>query len=280
MKSYRPTTPSRRHTLTIEYRKLLTATEPEKSLTYGRQRAVGRNSDGRLTTRHKGGGNKRLYREIDFKYDKVGIPAKIASIEYDPNRTGFIGLVVYADGTKRYTLLPQTVKVGDKFLISPEADLRPGNRLPLRKIPVGAFIYNLELKPQGGAILVRSAGSFAQVLSNDAGYTLVKLPSSEVRKIDENAWASLGAVSNEEQKLANLGKAGRSRWLGRRPHVRGSAMNPVDHPHGGGEGRQGIGLRRGPKTPWGKLAFGVKTRRAKKYSNVFRVTRRQKKLRK
>jgi large subunit ribosomal protein L2 len=280
MKSYRPTTPSRRNTLTIEYRKILTATEPEKSLTYGRKRAVGRNADGRMTTRHKGGGNKRLYREIDFKYDKVGIPAKIASVEYDPNRTGFIGLVNYVDGTKRYTLLPQSVKVGDSFLISPEADLKPGNRLPLRKIPVGSFIYNIELKPEGGAILVRSAGSFAQVLSNDAGYTLVKLPSSEVRKIDENAWASLGAVSNEEQKLAKLGKAGRSRWLGIRPTVRGSAQNPVDHPHGGGEGRQGIGLRRGPKTPWGKLAFGVKTRRAKKYSNVFRVTRRQKKLRK
>lgn len=280
MKSYRPTTPSKREALTIEYRKLLTATEPEKSLTYGRKRAVGRNSAGRLTTRHKGGGHKRLYREIDFQYDKVGVPARLASVEYDPNRTGFIGLLVYADGTKRYTLLPQTVKVGDQFMISTEADLKPGNRLPLRKIPVGSFVYNIELKPQGGAILVRSAGSFAQVLSNDAGYTLVKLPSTEVRKVDENAWASLGAVSNEEQKLANLGKAGRSRWLGIRPTVRGSAQNPVDHPHGGGEGRQGIGLRRGPKTPWGKLAFGVKTRRAKKYSNVFRVSRRAKKPRK
>ena len=280
MKSYRPTTPSRRQTQTIEYRKILTATEPEKSLTYGRKRAVGRNSAGRITTRHKGSGNKRLYREIDFKYDKLNIPAKIASVEYDPNRTGFIGLLVYADGAKRYTLLPQSVKVGDKIMVSSDADLKPGNRLPLRKVPVGSFIYNIELKPGSGAKIVRSAGSFAQVLSNDAGYTMVKLPSSEVRKIDENAWASLGAVSNEEQKLANLGKAGRSRHLGIRPTVRGSVMNPVDHPHGGGEGRQGIGLRRGPKTPWGKLAFGVKTRRAKKYSNIFRVSRRQKKPRK
>lgn len=280
MKNYRPATPSRRQTTTVEYRKVITATEPQKNLTSGFKRSYGRNNVGRITTRHKGGGHKRLFREIDFKYDKVGIPAKIASVEYDPNRSGFIGLAVYADGAKRYVLLPQAVKVGDKFLVSPEADLKPGNRLPLRKIPVGAYIYNIELKPQSGAKLVRSGGSFAQVLSHDAGYAMVKLPSSEVRQISEEAWASLGAVSNEEQKLANLGKAGRSRWLGIRPTVRGSAQNPVDHPHGGGEGRQGIGLRRGPKTPWGKLAFGVKTRRVKKYSNVFRVTRRVKKPRK
>jgi large subunit ribosomal protein L2 len=280
MKNYRPTTPSRRQTSTVEYRKLLTAKEPEKSLTSGFKRSYGRNNVGRITTRHKGGGHKRLFREIDFKFEKTGIPAKIVSVEYDPNRTGFIGLVVYADGAKRYVLLPQGVKVGDQIVADAEADLKPGNRLPLRKIPVGAYVYNIELKPLGGAKMVRSGGSFAQVLSHDAGYAMVKLPSSEVRRIPEEAWASLGAVSNEEQKLANLGKAGRSRWLGRRPHVRGSAMNPVDHPHGGGEGRQGIGLRRGPKTPWGKLAYGVKTRRAKKYSNVFRVTRRVKKPRK
>lgn len=280
MKNYRPTTPSRRQTLTIEYRKVLTTGKPEKSLTYGRKRAVGRNSAGRITTRHKGSGNKRLYREVDFRYDKMSVPARIASIEYDPNRTGFIGLAVFIDGEKRYLLLPQGVKVGDKVVTSADADLKPGNRLPLRKIPVGSFVYNIEVKPGSGAKLVRSAGSFAQVLASDGGYTLIKMPSTEVRKISENCWASLGAVSNEEQKLANLGKAGRSRWLGIRPTVRGSAQNPVDHPHGGGEGRQGIGLRRGPKTPWGKLAYGVKTRRAKKYSNLFRVSRRAKKPRK
>lgn len=253
---------------------------PTKQLTVGFRRAVGRNSDGRITVRHKGGGHKRLFRLVDFRYDKVGIKARIASVEYDPNRSGFIGLAVYQDGEKRYVLLPQALKVGDEFIVSPEADLKPGNRLPLKKIPVGTFVYNLEIKPSGGAKLVRSAGSFAQVLSNDAGYTLVKMPSSEVRKVDENAWASIGAVSNEEQKLTNLGKAGRSRWLGIRPTVRGSAQNPVDHPHGGGEGRQGIGLRRGPKTPWGKLAYGVKTRRPKKYSNKLIASRRIKKPRK
>ena len=280
MKSYRPTSPSRRQTSTVPYRTLLTRAEPEKSLTYGRKRAVGRNSQGRLTTRHKGGGHKRLFREIDFAYDKREISARLDSVEYDPNRTGFIGLVTYQDGAKRYVLLPQSVTVGERFLISPNAEVKPGNRLPLKKIPVGAFVYNIELHPGGGAKLVRSAGSFAQVLSNDAGYTQIKLPSTEVRKINENAWASIGSVSNPEQKLANLGKAGRSRWLGIRPTVRGSVMNPVDHPHGGGEGRQGIGLRRGPKTPWGKLAYGVKTRHPKKYSKNFVVTRRVKKPRK
>lgn len=280
MKAYHPTTPSRRQASTVSYRQVLSGDQPLKALTRGFKRAVGRNHQGRITTRHKGSGHKRLYREIDFRYDKIDIPARLDSIEYDPNRTGFIGLLTYRDGEKRYTLLPQAVPVGEKFLISSEADLKPGNRLPLRKIPVGAFVYNIEIHPGGGAKLVRSAGSFAQVLSNDAGYTVLKLPSSEVRQINELAWASIGAVSNPEQKLMNLGKAGRSRWLGIRPTVRGSVMNPVDHPHGGGEGRQGIGLRRGPKTPWGKLAYGVKTRRPKKYSQQFISTRRVKKPRK
>ena len=280
MKNYRPTTPSRRQLSTVSYARALSASEPHKPLTGGFKRGVGRNNQGRLTTRHKGGGHKRLYRQIDFAYDKVNIPARIASVEYDPNRSGLIGLLIYQDGAKRYALLPQTVKVGDRLLVSAEADLQPGNRLPLAKIPVGSFIYNLEIQPGGGAKLVRSAGSFAQVLASDAGYTQVKMPSSEVRQLNEKCWASLGAVSNEEQKLVNLGKAGRSRWLGIRPTVRGSVMNPVDHPHGGGEGRQGIGLRRGPKTPWGKLAYGVKTRHPKKYSKKFVVTRRVKKPRK
>ena len=276
MKSYNPTSPSRRQMTTLPYRKLLTTDQPKKSLTYGRKRAVGRNNFGRITVRHKGGGHKRRFREIDFIYDKVGIEARIETIEYDPNRSGFIGLVLYRDGVRRYVLLPGTVKVGDPFIVSEDAPLTPGNRLPLKKIPVGTFIYNLELHPRGGAKLVRSAGNFAQVLSNDAGYTSVRLPSSEIRQINELAWASIGLVSNEEQKLVNLGKAGRSRWLGIRPTVRGSAMNPVDHPYGGGEGRQGRGTKR-PKTMWGKVTGGRKTRRAKKYSNRFVVTRRTKK---
>ncbi len=279
MKSYRPYTPSQRQASTVPYRGVITASEPKKSLTRGRKRAVGRNHAGRITTRHKGGGHKRLYREIDFKYDKINITARVETVEYDPNRSGFIGLALYADGERRYTLLPASLRPGDRFITSAEAELKTGNRLPLKKIPVGTFIYNIEVQPNGGAKLVRSAGSFAQVLSNDAGYTSVKLPSTEVRRVSELAWASIGAVSNEEQKLANLGKAGRSRWLGIRPTVRGSAMNPVDHPYGGGEGRQGRGTRR-PKTAHGKVTGGRKTRRPKKYSNVFRVTRRQKKGRK
>ncbi|MEK7650720.1 MAG: 50S ribosomal protein L2 [Patescibacteria group bacterium] len=279
MKAYNPYTPSRRQASTVTYRGTITRNEPAKALTYGRKRAVGRNNVGRITVRHKGSGHKRLFREIDFKYNKINIPAKIESVEYDPNRSGLIGLALYADGERRYVLLPASMRVGDKFAISAEAEVKTGNRLPLKKIPVGTFVYNIELQPGGGAKLVRSAGSFAQVLSNDAGYTSLKLPSTEVRQVRETAWASIGAVSNEEQKLMNLGKAGRSRWLGIRPTVRGSAMNPVDHPYGGGEGRQGRGTRR-PKTAHGKITGGRKTRRVKKYSDVFRVTRRQKKGRK
>lgn len=276
MKSYNPTSPSRRQMTTLPFRKLLSGDRPKKSLTYGRKRAVGRNNFGRITVRHKGGGHKRRFREIDFNYDKIGIAARVETIEYDPNRSGFIGLVLYRDGARRYVLLPGTLKVGDSFIASEDAPLTPGNRLPLRKIPVGTFVYNIEVQPRAGAKLVRSAGGFAQVLSNDAGYVSLRLPSSEVRKINENSWASIGLVSNEERKLVSLGKAGRSRWLGIRPTVRGGAMNPVDHPYGGGEGRQGRGTRR-PKTMWGKVTGGRKTRRAKKYSNRFVVTRRVKK---
>ncbi len=280
MKSHRPTSPGRRQTVTINYRKVLTATKPAKALTQGFRRAVGHNNVGRITVRHKGGGHKRLYREIDFLYDKKDISARVETIEYDPNRSGFIGLVCYQDGDRRYTLLPAGLKVGDSLIVSAQAELKTGNRLPLNKIPVGTFVYNIENQPNGGAKLVRSAGSFAQVLSHDAGYANLKLPSTEVRRISDQAWASIGAVSNDERKLVSLGKAGRSRWLGTRPTVRGTAKNPVDHPHGGGEGCQGIGLRRGPKTSWGKLAYGVKTRRKKKYSRNLIVSRRQKRLRK
>ena len=259
----------------VDYRRLLTARRPLKSLTSGFQRAVGRNSWGRLTTRHKGGGVKRRFRALDFLYDKVDIPARIETIEYDPNRTGFIGLALYADGERRYVLLPQSVRAGDSFLVSEKASIKPANRLPLRNIPVGTFVYNIALKQNGPAVLARSAGNSAEVLALEGGYALLKLPSTEVRKVIDTAWATVGAVSNEENHLVTIGKAGRSRWLGIRPTVRGSAMNPVDHPYGGGEGRQGRGTRRA-KSMWGKpTGKGQKTRRPKKYSNIFIVQRRK-----
>lgn len=275
MKTYRPTTPSKRHQTTVSYRNVLTRSEPTKSLTTGFKRSVGRNNQGRITTRHKGGGHKRLYRDIDFMYNKRDIPAKIASIEYDPNRNAFIGLAVYADGEKRYVIVPKSVKVGNTFLVGEKVPLTIANRLPLKLIPVGTFVYNIEIKPGNGAKLARSAGTFGQVVANDGGYTNIKMPSTEVRKVSENCYACIGEVSNSEYKLQNFGKAGRSRWKGIRPTVRGTAMNPVDHPHGGGEGRQGRGLRRA-KTMWGKPSGkGQKTRTPKKYSNMWIVSRRK-----
>lgn len=260
---------------TVTYKGVLTTNEPYKPLTGGHNRKMGRNSQGRISVRHKGGGHKRLFRFVDFLYDKKDIPATIATIEYDPNRTGFIALVNYKDGEKRYVVVPKTMKPGDTFIVSENAPIENGNRTILKKIPVGTFVYNVEIKPGGGAKLIRSAGSLAQVIANDAGYTHIKMPSTEVRKVHENAWASVGTVSNEEQWLVNIGKAGRSRWMGIRPTVRGTAMNPVDHPYGGGEGRQGRGLRRA-KTMWGKPAGkGQKTRTPKKYSNIYVVSRRR-----
>jgi len=275
MKTYRPTSPSRRHQTTISYRDIITRGKPEKSLTTGFQRHVGRNNQGRITMRHKGGGHKRAYREIDFMYNKYDVPAKILSVEYDPNRNSFISLVCYQDGEKRYVIIPKSMKVGDTFIVSKNAPLTVGNRLPLKIIPVGTFVYNIEIKAGNGAKLARSAGVFGQVVANDLGYTNIKMPSTEVRKVSENAWACIGEVSNSEFKLQNFGKAGRSRWKGIRPKVRGTAMNPVDHPHGGGEGRQGRGLRRA-KTMWGKPSGkGQKTRTPKKYSNMWVVSRRK-----
>ncbi len=273
MKKYSPTSPSRRQMTTVTYRGVVTKSEPHKALTSGGKRDVGRNNLGRITVRHKGGGNKRLFREIDFMYNKRDIPAKIISVEYDPNRSSFISLVVYKDGEKRYVLTPKSVRPGATFIVSPEAPLSTPNRLPLSKIPVGTFVFNIELKPNGGAKLVRSAGNFAQVVANDSGCTLLKLPSSEVRRVPELCWATIGEVSKDEHHLVNYGKAGRSRWKGIRPTVRGTAMNPVDHPYGGGEGRQGRGTRR-PKTMWGKVTGGRKTRGPKKYSNHLIVSRR------
>ena len=258
----------------VNYRGVITTSTPEKSLTHGFYRNVGRNSQGRITMRQKGNGHKRLFREVDFLYNKKDIPAKIKSVEYDPNRSAFIGLAVYRDGEKRYVVLPKSVKAGSTFIVSEKAELNPGNRLPLKAIPVGTFVYNIEIKPMGGAKIGRSAGIFAQVVANADGYTNLKMPSTEVRKINENCWASVGTVSNEEHHLENYGKAGRSRWKGIRPTVRGTAMNPVDHPYGGGEGRQGRGTKR-PKTMWGKVTGGRKTRGPKKYSNLFIVSRRK-----
>ena len=274
MKHYNPRSNGRRQMQTIEFNKFITQKNPEKSLTFGRKRDVGK----QFRSHH--GSTQRWWSQAplsrgSFSYDKVGIPATVKSVEYDPNRSGFIGLVTYRDGERRYVLLPKDVKVGATIVASADALVAPGNALPLSKIPVGTFVYNIEIKPKGGAKVARAAGIFAQVVSNDAGYTQVKMPSTEVRKIKEQCFAMVGQVyENDEHWLVNWGKAGRSRWLGIRPTVRGSAMNPVDHPYGGGEGRQGRGLRR-LKTMWGKRrSHGQKTRTPKKYSNVFIVSRR------
>ena len=274
MKQFKPYTKSRRHMSVPTYRGVLTASEPHKALTKGYKRDVGRDNAGRIATRHKGGGHKRLWREIDFSYGKR-IPAKVETIEYDPNRSGFIGLLLYADGSRRYSLLPQSVKVGDSLESSENAPATPGNRIPLKSAPIGAFVYNVELKPNGGAKLGRAAGTHIEVIARDQGYVDLKMPSSEIRKVLETCWATIGEVSNPENKLTTIGKAGRSRWLGIRPTVRGSAMNPVDHPYGGGEGRQGRGRRRAVSL-WGKpTGKGQKTRAPKKYSNYAIVSRRK-----
>jgi len=275
MKTYKPTTKSRRMMTTLPFKELLSGDKPHKALLAKKKRQAGRNGFGRITTRHQGGGHKRRLREIDFAYNKKNIPAKIETVEYDPFRSAFIGLALYADGARRYVVLPKEVGVGSTFIVAEDAPLTVGNRLPLGKIPVGTSVYNIEIAPLAGARLARSAGNRAEVVAHDAGYAQIKLPSSEIRKISDLAWASVGAVGNEEHNLVVIGKAGRSRWMGIRPTVRGSVMNPVDHPHGGGEGRQGRGLRRA-KTKWGKPSGkGQKTRTPKKYSNVFIVSRRK-----
>ncbi len=275
LKFYKPRTPGTRGMSTLNYRQLLSGDKPTKSLMKGARSFGGRNSQGRITTRHQGGGHKRSYRDVDFVFNKHDIPAKITTIEYDPFRSAFIGLAVYKDGEKRYVLLPKSVKVADSFIVSETAPIKPANRLPLGKMPVGTFVYNIELKPGNGGKIGRSAGNYAEVVAQDAGYTHIKMPSTEIRRIISTAWASVGEVSNDEHRLVNYGKAGRMRWKGVRPTVRGTAMNPVDHPHGGGEGKQGRGLRRA-KTMWGKPSGkGQKTRRPKKYSNIYIVTRRK-----
>jgi large subunit ribosomal protein L2 len=275
MKTYKPTTKSRRFMTTLPYRELLSGDVPHKPLMKANRSKGGRNAFGRITTRHQGGGHKRSFRDVDFSYNKKNIPAKIETVEYDPFRSAFIGLALYADGERRYVILPKEVKVGSSFIVAPDAPLAPGNRLLLGSIPVGTFVYNIELSPGAGASLVRSAGNFAEVVAHDAGYAQVRLPSTEIRKVSDLCWASIGTVGNEESNLVVIGKAGRSRWLGIRPTVRGTVMNPVDHPYGGGEGKQGRGMKRA-KTLWGKPSGkGQKTRTPKKYSNVFIVSRRK-----
>lgn len=277
MKHYKPTSAGRRDGSVIEYKKKLTSTKsnPLKALTAGKRSTGGRNNQGRTTNFYRGGGNKRTYRLVDFKYDKKGIPAKVETVEYDPNRNAFIALVVYRDGERRYVIAPQGLGKGDEVLTAEDAKPKVGNRLPLTAIPVGAFVYNIEIKPGKGAQLVRSAGSYAEVVAQDGAYTLIKMPSTEVRKLVGTAWASIGAVSNEEFRLVDIGKAGRSRHMGLRPKNRGSARNAVDHPHGGGEGRSPRGHRRQRTRQGRPTGKGQKTRSPKKYSNPFIVSRRK-----
>ena len=259
IKSFKPTTPSRRQMTVVDYRGL-SKVKPEKSLLESLKKTAGRNSYGRITVRHHGGGNKIKYRIIDFKRDKVGMPAEVKTIEYDPNRTAFIALVQYEDGEKRYILAPHGLKVGDHVESGEGADIKPGNCLPIANIPLGTMIHNIELIPGRGGQLVRSAGGAAQLMAKEGAAAQVRLPSGEVRFIKMNCKATIGQVSNIDQENQNRGKAGKTRHLGIRPTVRGSVMNPCDHPHGGGEGKAPIG-RSGPVTPWGKPALGYKTRK-------------------
>ena len=262
IKIYRPTSAGRRNTSVSTFEEV-TKTTPERSLLAPLRRKGGRNNTGHVTTRHQGGGHKRRYRIIDFRRDKLNVPGHISAIEYDPNRSARIALVVYQDGDKRYILAPNNLKVGDPVISGANVDIRPGNAMPIRNIPLGTVIHNIELYPGRGGQLVRSAGNAAQLLAKEGTRALVRLPSGEVRYIDLNCMATIGQVSNPDHANVSLGKAGRSRWLGIRPTTRGVAMDPSSHPHGGGEGRSPIGMK-SPKTPWGKKALGLKTRRNKR----------------
>ncbi|MEE8122898.1 MAG: 50S ribosomal protein L2 [Alphaproteobacteria bacterium] len=272
LKTFKPTTPSRRGLVLVD-RSTLWKGNPVKALTEGVKRSGGRNSHGRMTVRHRGGGHKRRYRVIDFKRRKFGVPATVERLEYDPNRTAFIALIRYDDGELSYILAPQRLQAGDKVISGDKVDIQPGNAMALRSVPVGTVIHNVEMKPGKGGQIARSAGTYAQLIGKDAGNALLRLSSGEVRMVTEQCMATVGAVSNPDQKNINLGKAGRKRWLGRRPTVRGVAMNPVDHPHGGGEGRSSGG--RHPVTPWGKPTKGMRTRK-KKPSDAWIMRRRHK----
>jgi large subunit ribosomal protein L2 len=272
LKKFVPTSPGRRF-MTVQTFNEITTTVPEKSLLEPLKRKAGRNAQGRITVRHQGGGHKRQYRIIDFKRDKDGIPAKVATIEYDPNRSANIALLHYADGEKRYILAPVGLTVGVEVVSGEKADIKPGNTLQLKNIPVGTMIHNIEMKIGKGGQLVRSAGTAAQLMAKEGKYAHVRLPSGEVRLISQECKATIGQVGNLEHENITIGKAGRSRWLGKRPTVRGVVMNPVDHPHGGGEGKAPIG-RKSPVTPWGKPTLGYKTRKKNKKSDQFIAKRR------
>jgi large subunit ribosomal protein L2 len=274
IKIYKPTSPGRRG-MSVSTFEEVTRSRPERSLVVGLRKRAGRNNEGRVTVRHRGGGNKRLYRMIDFKRNKIGIPGRVASIEYDPNRSARIALVVYADGEKRYILAPVDLKVGAQLQAGPTAELRVGNALPLRNIPLGTMIHNLEMSPGRGGQMVRSAGAAAQVMAKEGAYVTVRLPSGEMRRVLIECMATIGQVGNTDHANINYGKAGRKRWLGWRPTVRGVAMDPNSHPHGGGEGRSPVGMP-GPKTPWGKPALGFRTR-VNKRTDQYIVRRRSKK---
>ena len=273
VKTFKPYSAGRRF-MTVSSFDEITTDKPEKSLTVRLTKTGGRNQQGKLTVRHRGGGHKRLYRIIDFKRTKDGSPARVATIEYDPNRSARIALLNYADGEKRYILAPNGLKVGDVVESGAEADIKPGNALPLKNIPLGTIIHAVELKIGKGAQLVRSAGTSAQLMAKEGDYALLRMPSGEIRRVHVNCRATIGEVGNLEHENITIGKAGRSRWLGRRPETRGIAMNPNDHPHGGGEGRSPVG-RKSPMTKWGKIAMGKKTRRKKKASNRLIVHRRK-----
>ena len=274
MKSFNPTTPSRRHMTVVDY-SVLSDVEPHRPLLESLPKRAGRNNSGKITMRHQGGGNKIRYRLVDFKQTKLDVPARVLTLEYDPYRTAFIALIGYRDGVKSYVLAPEKMKVGDEVMTALKAPLSNGNRMQLKNIPIGYQDYNVELFPGKGGQLARSAGSYVEVLAHEDGYTNLKLSSGEIRRVLWDGFASLGQVSNAEHNLVTIGKAGRSRWLGIRPTVRGTAMNPVDHPYGGGEGRQPRGTKR-PKTRWGKITGGRKTRNKKKWSNRLILQRRPK----
>jgi large subunit ribosomal protein L2 len=274
VKKFKPYTPSRRFMTVADFSEI-TKTEPEKSLVKPLKKTGGRNNQGRITVRFRGGGHKRLYRIIDFKrWDKAGIPAKVAAIEYDPNRSARIALLHYVDGEKRYILAPEGLQVGQQVVAGPDAPISVGNALPLRFIPVGTVVHAVELEPRKGARLARSAGTSTQIQGREGDYVILRLPSGELRKVHGECYAAIGAVGNADHKNIVLGKAGRTRWLGRKPHVRGAAMNPVDHPHGGGEGRAPRG--RPPASPWGWQTKGQKTRKRRKPSSRFIIARRKK----
>jgi len=273
IRSYKPTSPGRRFVTSSDFKEL-TASRPEKKLTEGKKRSSGRNNEGHITSRHRGQGHKRLYRVIDFRRDKFDVPAKVATIEYDPNRTANIALLHYADGEKRYILAPADLKVGDSVVAGNKVDVRPANAMPIGHIPLGTLVHNIELKPGKGGQMVRSAGSSAQIMAKEGKYTTLRMPSGEMRMVLSVCMATIGQVGNNEHSNLSLGKAGRARWLGVRPQTRGTAMNPVDHPHGGGEGRN---KGRHPVSPWGWPTKGAKTRSKKAVTNRLIVARRKKK---